>query len=44
VFVPIFGFIGAAAAVMLTTLFWTVWLNRIVRQKVGISVSVFTGQ
>lgn len=44
VFVPIFGFIGAAAAVVLTTLFWTVWLNRIVKQKVGISVSVFAGR
>ncbi len=43
-FVPIFGFIGAAAAVILTTLFWTVWLNRIVRHKVGISVSVFAGR
>jgi len=43
-FVPIFGFIGAAVAVILTTLFWTICLNRIVRQKVGISVSVFAGR
>ena len=43
-FVPVFGFVGAAAAVILTTLFWTVWLNHIVRQKVGISVSVFAGR
>jgi O-antigen/teichoic acid export membrane protein len=42
VFVPIFGFIGAAAAVIITTLFWTVWLNRIVRREVGIPISVFT--
>ncbi|MBL4697897.1 MAG: hypothetical protein JKX70_03590 [Phycisphaerales bacterium] len=42
-FVPVFGFVGAAVAVILTTLFWTVWLNRIVRLKVGISVSVFAG-
>ncbi len=43
-FVPIFGFIGAAAAVIITTLFWTICLNRIVKQKVGISVSVFAGR
>jgi len=32
---------GAAAAVICTTLFWTISLNRIVRRTTGISVSVF---
>ena len=40
-FVPLFGFMGAAAAVICTTLFWTVSLNLILKRSVGISVSVF---
>ena len=40
-FVPTFGFEGAAAAVICTTLFWTVWLNVIVKRKLGMSVSIF---
>ncbi len=40
-FVPVFGFVGAATAVIITTLFWTICLNRIVKRKVGIPVSVF---
>lgn len=41
VFVPLFGFTGAAAAVICTTLFWTISLNRILKRSVGISVSAF---
>ncbi len=40
-FVPFFGFAGAAAAVICTTLFWTISLNRIVKRTIGIQVSVF---
>jgi len=39
-FVPFFGLIGAAAAVICTTLFWTISLERIVKRMVGIPVSV----
>jgi len=40
-FVPLFGFAGAAAAVIFATLFWTISLNRIVKRTIGIRVSVF---
>jgi len=39
--VPAFKYNGAAAAVVITTLFWTVWLNRLVKQKTGYSTSIF---
>lgn len=41
VLVPFFKYEGAAAAVIITTLFWSVWLNHLVKQKTGYQVSVF---
>lgn len=41
VLVPIFKYEGAAAAVIITTLFWSVWLNQLTRQKTGYRVSIF---
>lgn len=41
VLVPIFDYEGAAAAVIVTTLFWTIWLNQLVKRKTGYPVSVF---
>ena len=40
-FLPVFGFEGAAAAVVITTLFWSVWLNHLAKQKTGYSISIF---
>jgi O-antigen/teichoic acid export membrane protein len=39
--VPMFGFLGAAGAVIITTLFMAIRLNRIVVQKTAIQVSIF---
>lgn len=41
VLVPAYKYEGAAAAVIITTLFWSVWLNHLVRRKTGYQVSVF---
>lgn len=41
VLVPMFKYEGAAAAVIITTLFWSVWLNHLTKQKTGYRVSVF---
>jgi O-antigen/teichoic acid export membrane protein len=41
VFVPAFGYTGAAAAVIITTVFWAVALNRIVRRTVQLPISIF---
>lgn len=41
VLVPLFKYEGAAAAVIITTLFWSVWLNHLVKQKTGYQVSIF---
>tara|TARA_R110002096_G_scaffold75732_16_gene178917 strand:+ start:137 stop:1447 length:1311 start_codon:yes stop_codon:yes gene_type:complete len=39
--VPAYKYEGAAAAVIITTLFWSLWLNYLVRRKTGYQVSVF---
>nr|WP_306265155.1 oligosaccharide flippase family protein [Pararhizobium sp. IMCC3301] len=39
--VPTYKYEGAAAAVIITTLFWSLWLNHLVRRKTGYQVSVF---
>ncbi|MGJ8533783.1 MAG: oligosaccharide flippase family protein [Alphaproteobacteria bacterium] len=41
VLVPLFKFEGAAAAVIITTLFWSIWLNYLAKQKTGYQVSIF---
>ncbi|WP_306261612.1 oligosaccharide flippase family protein [Pararhizobium sp. IMCC21322] len=41
VLVPLFKYEGAAAAVIITTLFWSVWLNHLAKQKTGYQVSIF---
>lgn len=41
VLVPLFKYEGAAAAVIITTLFWSVWLNYLAKQKTGYQVSIF---
>lgn len=41
VLVPLFKYEGAAAAVIITTLFWSIWLNYLAKQKTGYQVSIF---
>ncbi|MEM7463276.1 MAG: polysaccharide biosynthesis C-terminal domain-containing protein [Pseudomonadota bacterium] len=42
ILVPAYGYEGAAIAVIITTLFWSVWLNRLVKQKSGYGISIFS--
>lgn len=42
-FVPRFGIVGAAGAVLLTMLGWNLWLNRLVRTHLGIRPDVVAG-
>ena len=39
--VPPYGLIGATAAVIIATLFWTIWLNWLAPKKTGYAISVF---
>ena len=41
VLIPTFGYEGAAASVVITTLFWCVWLNHVVKRETGYSISAF---
>lgn len=38
--VPPYGLMGATAAVIIATLFWTIWLNRLARKKTGYAISI----
>ncbi len=42
VLVPSYGYEGAAIAVIITTLFWSVWLNHLVKKKTGYGISIFS--
>ncbi len=41
ILVPHFGIIGAAIAVLFVILFWSLWLHKLVVDKVGIKPSIF---
>jgi len=41
ILVPVYRYEGAALAVIITTLIWSVWLSMLVRQKTGYSISIF---
>ena len=42
IFVPSYGYIGAGAAVLLTTIYLVAALDRVVRKKLGFSVSIIS--
>ena len=42
ILVPTYGYEGAAVAVIITTLFWSVWLNHLVNQKTRYQISIFS--
>jgi len=41
VLVPVYRYEGAALAVIITTLIWSVWLTLLTKQKTGYSISIF---
>lgn len=41
ILVPIYQYEGAALAVIITTLIWSVWLSLLVKQKTGYPITIF---